>query len=456
MSEPEDAPILFQHRAKNGEVMDFDISRSACNKFGFYYSDRVETPLGSASVVGVANKSLWFLVDGDPGASFWDNGKCYEDLLQLGIYSISDKPTVAEKKGYKVKTISYAGKNTQIVLQNENGPCPLIGISNVLALRGGISIDGEGTNKNVVTLQGMIDKLQAYLLEQNIERGEEALKAVDNATKIMPQLEFGLDVNFNFKEADNFEKTEQCKLFEFFGIRLVHGWLYDPEELELKTAIGDNTYNDLMNKLVAIEEDQDRSSSQKTPQPPTQEVVAAAPAAPTATTTPAASDSPQKKQEEPPKPLTQEDFNQASIIRSFLNSTRSQLTAHGLAVLQNSLKEGELCVFFRNNHFSTLTKHEGNLYILVTDIGYERERNIVWDLLATVDGSSVFCTSDFKNTEEENTEEVVNTLELMGFSKGAINDCLPQIPREVMHNTESAIQRAINILNKQPESQVRV
>ena len=31
-----------------------------------------------------------------------------------------------------------------------------------------------------------------------------------------------------------------------------------------------------------------------------------------------------------------------------------QLTYHGLAELSTTLKEGELAVFFRNNHFSTV------------------------------------------------------------------------------------------------------
>jgi hypothetical protein len=32
---------------------------------------------------------------------------------------------------------------------------------------------------------------------------------------------------------DAFDKTDECKLFELFDIRLVHGWLYDPEDLEV-------------------------------------------------------------------------------------------------------------------------------------------------------------------------------------------------------------------------------
>jgi len=268
---------------------------------------------------------------------------------------------------------------------------------------------------------------------------------VEKATKVMPSLQFGLDVNFNFKDYDNFEKTEQCKLFDQFGIRLVHGWLVDPEDLEMKNAIGDNTYNDLMNKLVAL--DAPVPAPAPTSDPSTEQTAAAK-----TPPSPSSDPSTQKKAEEPPKPPTEEDYKQGSLINTFLQITQSQLTATGLTVLQSSIQEGELCIFFRNNHFSTLTKHNGQLYILVTDIGYEKERNIVWDLLSTVDGSSVFCTSDFNNADQENREEVVNTLELMGFSKEQIAECLPQITREEMSNSEAAIQRALSLLQK-PNSQ---
>lgn len=356
MSQADDPPLLFEYKAKNGEILEFDISRSACEKFGFYYTDRVETPLGPASVVGVRDKYLWFHVDGHPGASFWDNAKNYVELLQLGMTLISPDPVVPDKKGYKIKSIQYKGKNIPIVLQNENGPCPLIGICNVLVLRGDIVIEGEGANKNMVTLETVNDKLSGYLYQVNIEKGDEALALVEKATKIMPSLEFGLDVNFNFKECDNFEKTDQCKLFDQFGIRLVHGWLVDPEDLEMKNAIGDNTYNDLMNKLVALDEP---PTSQSTSQPEamqTSPVVAAPAPVPAPEASPASPEAP-KKAEEPPKPPTEEDYRQGNLIRTFLQITQSQLTATGLAVLQSNVKEGELCVFFRNNHFSTLTKH---------------------------------------------------------------------------------------------------
>ena len=47
---------------------------------------------------------------------------------------------------FKVKRIDFLGAKRAIVCQNENGPCPLIGIVNVLLLR------------NAVTLQGAPDR----------------------------------------------------------------------------------------------------------------------------------------------------------------------------------------------------------------------------------------------------------------------------------------------------------
>ena len=46
------------------------------------------------------------------------------------------------------------------------------------------------------------------------------------------------------------------------------------------------------------------------------------------------------------------------MAEEFLERTASQLTYHGLHELVTTLKEDELAVFFRNNHFSTLLKHK--------------------------------------------------------------------------------------------------
>ncbi|XP_047640647.1 ubiquitin carboxyl-terminal hydrolase MINDY-1 isoform X2 [Phacochoerus africanus] len=83
------------------------------------------------------------------------------------------------------------------------------------------------------------------------------------------------------------------------------------------------------------------------------------------------------------------------IAEQFLETTAAQLTYHGLCELTAAAKEGELSVFFRNNHFSTMIKHKSHLYLLVTDQGFLQEEQVVWESLHNVDGDSCFCDSDF-------------------------------------------------------------
>lgn len=47
---------------------------------------------------------------------------------------------------------------------------------------------------------------------------------------------------------------------------------------------------------------------------------------------------------------------QSLIASQFLEDNGSQLTYHGLCELNSTLKDGELAVLFRNNHFSVMLK----------------------------------------------------------------------------------------------------
>ena len=84
---------------------------------------------------------------------------------------------------------------------------------------------------------------------------------------------------------------------------------------------------------------------------------------------------------------TQQD-NLATIVaeklalHEFLDSSASQSTRGGLRSALGSIKERELVVFFRNNHFSTAFSLNGVLYNLVTDQGYLGEPDVVWEVLA--------------------------------------------------------------------------
>ena len=58
------------------------------------------------------------------------------------------------------------------------------------------------------------------------------------------------------------------------------------------------------------------------------------------------------------------------------------------------LKDGQLAVFFRNNHFSTLCKEKSILYLLVTDQGFLNQP-VVWETLDNIQGDTVFVDQDF-------------------------------------------------------------
>jgi len=56
-------------------MLEFDVGRRVNEQFGFYPGSRVTTPKGSGTVIGLNQGFLWFHIDGDRGASYWDNCK---------------------------------------------------------------------------------------------------------------------------------------------------------------------------------------------------------------------------------------------------------------------------------------------------------------------------------------------------------------------------------------------
>ncbi|CAM9653922.1 unnamed protein product [Laminaria digitata] len=89
------------------------------------------------------------------------------------------------------------------------------------------------------------------------------------------------------------------------------------------------------------------------------------------------------------------DFKEGQVAEEFFRETASQLTYFGLSRLHAEVRERQLCVFFRNNHFSTMFKYEGKLYLLITDLGYARESSVVWEKLDQIDGDTEYVDSDF-------------------------------------------------------------
>uniref|UniRef100_S4RYU3 Ubiquitin carboxyl-terminal hydrolase n=1 Tax=Petromyzon marinus TaxID=7757 RepID=S4RYU3_PETMA len=251
---------------------------------------------------------------------------------------------------YHIKWIKWKGESTAIITQNENGPCPLLAIMNVLLLSWKIRFPA---GMEIINAEQLMECLGDFILETMPKEFSEAQRLnyeqnISDAMTIMHKLQTGLDVNVRFTGVADFEYTPECIVFDLLGLPLYHGWLVDPQNSDVVKAVGKCSYNQLVEKIISSKQSQNS-----------------------------------------------EVFSEGMVAELFLDSTATQLTYHGLCELNIHVKEAEICVFFRNNHFSTIYKHKGQLFLLVTDQGFLTEESVVWESLHSVDGDGNFCDSDF-------------------------------------------------------------
>jgi hypothetical protein len=98
---------ILEYLTRSHKVLRFDKSYAACAPFGFFNGQRVQTPKGPGTVVGVhttpaGEKQMWFHVDGQDGASFWDNGTDHDSLVKdVGVTALEPppEPPVARASG---------------------------------------------------------------------------------------------------------------------------------------------------------------------------------------------------------------------------------------------------------------------------------------------------------------------------------------------------------------------
>uniref|UniRef100_A0A8C0JF91 Ubiquitin carboxyl-terminal hydrolase n=1 Tax=Chelonoidis abingdonii TaxID=106734 RepID=A0A8C0JF91_CHEAB len=168
----------------------------------------------------------------------------------------------------------------------------------------------------IITAEQLMEYLGDYILDAKPKEISEIQRLnyeqnMSDAMAILHKLQTGLDVNVKFTGVRVFEYTPECIVFDLLDIPLYHGWLVDPQTADIVKAVGNCSYNQLVEKIICCKQS-DNSE------------------------------------------LVSEGF----VAEQFLNNTATQLTYHGLCELTSAVQEGELCVFFRNNHFSTMTKYK--------------------------------------------------------------------------------------------------
>ncbi|CAI9288923.1 unnamed protein product [Lactuca saligna] len=167
-----------------------------------------------------------------------------------------DSPETKEML-HKTKLIQFLGRNTPIILQNDNGPCPLLAICNVLLLRNNMNLSsdvGEVSQEKLLSLvaERLIDS-NSNVNNKDAGYVENQQQNIADAIDLLPRLTTGIDVNLKFTRIDDFEFTRECAIFDLLDIPLYHGWIVDPQDFDTASAIGLKSYNTIMGELVALE-----------------------------------------------------------------------------------------------------------------------------------------------------------------------------------------------------------
>lgn len=283
-------------------------------------------------------------------------------------------------------------RTSPIMVQNANGPCPLLALVNALTL----STPAGLTTALVETLRVREQVSLGLLLEAVIDelmsgrRGDAAhrLPDVSELHTFLVNLHTGMNVNPRFVEpmaapthlmddpidpsnasADirkvgAFEGTPDMLLYATFAVPLIHGWLprrNHPVCASLNRSA--RTYEDAQS-LLFVEDDLES-----------------------------------KLLAEGLTIEEQQLLEDVTSIKHFLTSSPTQLTDYGLDTLTETLQPGTIAILFRNDHFSTLFKEprSGRIFTLVTDLGYPGHDEVVWESLIDISGEgSEFFSGDFR------------------------------------------------------------
>ncbi|KAK3386906.1 hypothetical protein B0H63DRAFT_393379 [Podospora didyma] len=314
-------------------------------------------------------------------------------------------PRAVEKsETYQIKNINWhdvkAAKNPRtspILLQNANGPCPLVALVNALSL----TTPADKTNTDLVAILRsreqvsiglLLDAVVDELLSDRRMKPDVPLPDVFELHEFLKGLHTGMNVNPRYvptPETVNrlkrtslnhvhptergdlipgtFEDTKEMALYATFSIPLIHGWLPsrddDVYDSFTRQAV---SYEDAQNLLFREEELEEKLSSAHH------------------------------------QGLTEEEqqiYQDILTIKSFLIISATQLTPWGLEVIRKSLTPGTFAILFRNDHFSTLYRHPQTLELLtlVTDAGYANHAEVVWESLVDVNGERAeFFSGDFR------------------------------------------------------------
>lgn len=308
---------------------------------------------------------------------------------------------IADDTQWSLKDILWRGRETKIIMQNENGPCSLIALTNLLLLQNKIRI--TPADRPAVSYAYVSDMLADYLLEQNASPTE-----LSRALSTLPKMLHGFQVDVFFDQPTHFgsdtdasSDSSGVSLFRMAHIPLLHGWLPDPSDGLLWQAMQHvRSYNGATTLLASEDARVQKNSS-------------------------------------------------AEPVREFLQAYPTQLTPYGLHAVKEAVRPGELAVLFRNSHLSVIYRRredEGvsslpQLYMLVTDAAFQMDDRTVWERLEDTNGHHTrYYDADF---EQVSRSERAWGMTTNGVGSGTTDDyaLAVRLQREERERAR-AVQRA--------------
>lgn len=317
-------------------------------------------------------------------------------------WSPTRAPVDGKRETYQVKNIRWhdvnARKNPRtspILIQNENGPCPLVALVNALSLTtpadiGDTPLVHALQSREQVSLSLVLEVVFDELMSPRRTSSEDDLPDVSELYGFLQSLHTGMNVNPSFVPAPEvvraykrsslthldaadrdelmpgtFENSLEMALYATFSIPLIHGWLprkTDPVYAALERQ--STSYEDAQNLMFREEELDEKLSSHGL------------------------------------SSSEQQLYQDILVIKMFLNESATQLTRWGIEVISRAIRPGTFAILFRNDHFSTLYCHPHTMQLmtLVTDAGYSSHDEVVWETLVDVNGErNDLLSGDFRS-----------------------------------------------------------
>ncbi|SPO48790.1 uncharacterized protein PSANT_06481 [Moesziomyces antarcticus] len=338
-----------------------------------------------------------------------------------------------EEAQWSLKDIYWRGRECKIITQNQNGPCSLIALCNILLLRGELTITPP--DRPVVSYSYLSQLIAEHLLSKPLEGAAQG--ELESALSTLPRTQYGLDVDVGFDSISEFAAAAgdgrqggagELALFRLCSVPLVHGWLPDPADSTTYEAVKKaGSYNRATDIVVRGNEVAEGAVVRD-------RGVGTLAASLASETSVANGKRPERRG------WTEEHYaivRQALALQTFLDNTSTQLTYNGLFVLAQEVAAGEPVALFRNSHLSVLYKRLPNegldaadgsgaatpapptLFTLATDSSFLLEDEIVWESLVDVDGaSSEFYDGKFRKSTLRQGDYVGRDADVLGGAGG--------------------------------------